>query len=166
MDTKFKRSTGQDVGLGELIPEIFSFMKEDPSWFYRISVGTDSELSSVTKRADLVTAVVVHRVGNGARYYWRSFSEGPFYTLRDRMFREVLISLDVARELLTALMEAQKTEAGLPKWGFEVHADVGDQGPTRSMLQEVVGMIRAHNFEAKTKPESYAASSAADRHTS
>jgi len=28
----------------------------------------------------------------------------------------------------------------------------------------VVGMIRANNFEARTKPESYAASNVADRH--
>jgi len=32
------------------------------------------------------------------------------------------------------------------------------------MIQEVVGMIRANNFEARTKPESYAASNVADRH--
>ena len=32
------------------------------------------------------------------------------------------------------------------------------------MIQEITGMIRANNFEVKTKPESYAASSVADRH--
>jgi predicted RNase H-related nuclease YkuK (DUF458 family) len=32
------------------------------------------------------------------------------------------------------------------------------------MIQEVVAMIRASNFQAKTKPESYAASNVADRH--
>jgi len=32
------------------------------------------------------------------------------------------------------------------------------------MMQELLGMIRANNFEARTKPESYAASSVADRH--
>jgi len=32
------------------------------------------------------------------------------------------------------------------------------------MMQEVIGMVRAYNFEARTKPESYAASKVADRH--
>jgi predicted RNase H-related nuclease YkuK (DUF458 family) len=31
-------------------------------------------------------------------------------------------------------------------------------------MQEVLGMVRAYNFEARVKPESYAASSVADRH--
>ncbi|MEK7506005.1 MAG: ribonuclease H-like YkuK family protein, partial [Patescibacteria group bacterium] len=33
-----------------------------------------------------------------------------------------------------------------------------------NLIQEVVGMVRANNFEAKTKPDSYAASKVADRH--
>jgi predicted RNase H-related nuclease YkuK (DUF458 family) len=140
-------------------------MEEDPSRFYRISIGTDSELSRADKRADLVTAVVVHRVGCGARYFWRSVNHGPFHTLRDRMIREVLVSLDSARDLLACIAENQKNRPGFPKWAFEVHADVGEEGPTHSMLQEVVAMIRANNFIARTKPLSYAASSAADRHT-
>jgi predicted RNase H-related nuclease YkuK (DUF458 family) len=33
------------------------------------------------------------------------------------------------------------------------------------VLQELVGLVRANNFEVKTKPESYAASNVADRYT-
>jgi len=32
------------------------------------------------------------------------------------------------------------------------------------MMQELTGMIRANNFVARTKPDSYAASKVADRH--
>jgi predicted RNase H-related nuclease YkuK (DUF458 family) len=41
---------------------------------------------------------------------------------------------------------------------------VGENGDTKQMVQELVGMIRANNFEVRTKPNSYAASSVADRH--
>ncbi|TSC59708.1 MAG: hypothetical protein LiPW15_728 [Parcubacteria group bacterium LiPW_15] len=152
----------------ELILEIFSYMKEVPDNFYKISVGTDSELSGATKHANLVTAVVVHRVGRGARYFWRNMDDGPFHTLRDRIIREVLISIDAARDILAALQVEEKNlpEDEVPKWSFEVHADVGKEGDTKTMFQEVVGMILGNNFVPQTKPMSYAASSAADRHTS
>jgi len=60
------------------------------------------------------------------------------------------------------LETAKKFE--MPKYDFEIHVDVGENGETRSMIQELVGAIRANNFEVKTKPESYAASKVADRH--
>ncbi|KKU93739.1 MAG: hypothetical protein UY26_C0005G0003 [Candidatus Jorgensenbacteria bacterium GW2011_GWA1_48_13] len=168
MDAKFKTANGQMLDIRELIREIFSYMKELPENFYKISVGTDSELSGATKHANLVTAVVVHRVGRGARYFWRNMDDGPFHTLRDRIIREVLISIDAARDILSALQAEEKnfSEGESPKWSFEVHADIGREGDTKAMFQEVVGMILGNNFVPQTKPMSYAASSAADRHTS
>lgn len=159
----FKGSIGKDITAYEVVAEILSFMKGDPRRKYRITIGTDSELLS-DKNADFVTAVVVHRVGNGGRYFWRRFTLGKFHTLRDRIIQEVVISLDLAKDLLLTLKDA--TEGKGLDWEFEVHADIGENGETKVMMQEVVGLIRAHNFEAKIKPLSYAASSVADRHTS
>jgi len=53
----------------------------------------------------------------------------------------------------------------VPHYDFEIHVDVGENGATKAMIQELVGMVRAHNFEARIKPESYAASNVADKHT-
>ncbi|MDO8504255.1 MAG: ribonuclease H-like YkuK family protein [Candidatus Liptonbacteria bacterium] len=166
MEITFKSSTGADLSIARVVEETISFMKEDPRRLYRVTIGTDSELLA-TKEADFVTAVVVHRVGNGGRYFWRRFTIGRFHTLRDRIIQEVLISLDAAKAILTALKVAAAEESSeMPEWEFEVHADIGEYGETKVMLQEVVGMIRAHNFEARVKPLSYAASNVADRHTS
>ena len=46
-----------------------------------------------------------------------------------------------------------------------IHADVGEKGRTKDMIREVVGMIKSNGFEAKIKPESFAASVVADRFT-
>ena len=75
------------------------------------------------------------------------------------MIQEVLISLDIAKEVLSELKKFP-----LPEFDFEIHADIGENGPTKAVIQEIVGMIRAHNFEVKTKPDSYAATNVADRH--
>ncbi len=162
----FNSSLGLKLAVNQVVKEIIRFMEADRRRKYKVTIGTDSERLPDGK-ADFVTAVVVHRVGNGGRYFWRRIQLGKFHTLRDRIIREVLISLDVAKRILVALRE----EINLPpaerlslEWDFEVHADIGENGETKTMIQEVVGMIRAHNFEARTKPSSYAASTVADRH--
>lgn len=154
----FNDIVGNRLPLEAVVREIVSFMAKDVSRRYRLTVGTDSELLS-DKNADFVTAIVVHRIGNGGRYFYHRFVLGKFHTLRDRIIREALISVDVAKDILLELKKFP-----LPDFEFEIHADIGERGPTKVLIQEVVGMVRANNFEVRTKPESYAASNVADRH--
>ncbi len=154
----FKDSKGDYLDPRAVVEEINAFMDADDTRSYKVTIGTDSMLYS-DRRADFVTAVVVHRVGNGGRYFWRRASFGNFYTLRDRILKEVLVSLDFAKLIIEELRRTGNTAFDL-----EIHVDVGENGETRQMIQELVGMIRANNFEAKTKPQSYAASCVADRH--
>ncbi len=151
-------SLGARLTVEEVVQEIISFMGSDLDRRYRVTIGTDSELLA-SKSADFVTAIVVHRIGNGGRYFYRRFELGKFYTLRDRMIKEALISLEIAQSILTELKKSP-----LPDFDFEIHADIGERGPTRDVIQEIVGMIRAYNFEVKIKPFSYAASNVADKH--
>jgi len=154
----FKNPHGADLSISEVSRELVEYMKADGEHPYKITIGTDSLLCN-NKEADFVTAIVIHRIGNGGRYFWRRVELKNFHTLRDRILREVMTSLDIAKEFL-----AQMEEIHAPKFSFEIHIDVGENGETKKMIQELVGMIRANNFEAKTKPYSYAASSIADRH--
>ncbi len=158
MQKLFNTSFGLKLDARGVVHEVINFMKADERFRYKIIIGSDS-LQLRDNNADFVTAIVVHRVGNGGRYFWRRLDLQKFYTLRDRIINEVLLSLEVAKEVLSELKLAN-----VKNYDFEIHADIGENGATKAMLQEVVGMIRAHNFEAKTKPDSYAASSVADRH--
>jgi len=151
-------STGLRLTIEQVVEEVVSFMRADLRRRYRVTIGTDSELLK-DKKADFVTAVVVHRIGNGGRYFWRRIESEKVYGLRDRIIKEVLMSLDIAKGVLAELKKFP-----LPEFDFEIHADVGTNGPTSPLIQEVVSMIRANNFNAKTKPESYAASNVADRY--
>jgi len=154
----FNSSFGIKLSPDQIVQAIADFIAADPKRTYKIIVGSDSEKRAGDK-ADFVTAIVVHRVGNGGRYFWRHLEAGNIHTLRDRMWQEVLLSLETSKELAALLKNA-----GLENCAFEVHVDVGENGATRSMIQELVGAVRASNFEAKTKPESFAASKVADRH--
>ena len=156
--TFFNSSLGVRLSPAEVVQEIMAYMGADLTRRYRVTIGTDSELLN-TKNADFVTAIAVHRIGNGGRYFWHRFELGKFHTLRDRMIQEALISLDIAKEVLSELKKFP-----LPEFDFEIHADIGPNGPTNAVIQEIVCMIRAHNFEVRTKPDSYAATIVADRH--
>jgi hypothetical protein len=46
-----------------------------------------------------------------------------------------------------------------------IHADIGENGQTRDMIKELTGMIIGNGFEPKIKPESYVASSLADKYS-
>jgi hypothetical protein len=86
-------------------------------------------------------------------------NNAPVFNLRDRILKEVMLSLETSVEILKILKENINI-----KFDFEVHVDVGQNGKTSELISEVTGMIRAYNFPFKTKPESYAASSVADKH--
>jgi uncharacterized protein len=155
----FKSGRGEQLTPQQVIKEIAQFMAANEKSAYKITIGSDSE-QLADKRADFVTAIVVHRIGNGGIYYWRRIiGATKFHTLRDRIMQEVLLSLEIAQNFIEKA-EAEK----LPAFDFEIHVDVGEHGATRAMLQEVTGLIRANNFAVKTKPDSYAASKVADRH--
>ncbi len=151
------------VSVDEMVTSISKFVKEDPAKFYRLVIGTDSQTRSVDGKAeiDFVTAVIIHRIGRGARYFWKKQKEQKVPHLRDKIYTETLISLAAAQELVPSLRQAV-TPA---KYDLEIHIDVGPLGPTRDMIREVVGMVNGNGFVAKTKPESWGASTVADKHT-
>lgn len=158
MTDYFYSSDGRKLSQSQIVEEIREFMLKNPRARYTIVVGSDSQPLSPLL-ADFVTAIVVHRVGNGGRYFWKRLSNAKVFNLRDRILKEVILSLETAVEILKILKENIDI-----KFEFEVHVDVGPNGKTSELISEVTGMIRAYNFPFKTKPDSYAASSVADKH--
>lgn len=147
----------------EMISEIADFVRKEPNRFYRLVIGTDSQEKKINGKinCDFVTAVIIHRVGRGARYFWKKKTIKLAPVLREKIYTETLISLDTAQKLVPSLREAISPT----KYDFEIHIDVGPLGQTRDMIKEVVGMVIGSGFVAKTKPASWGASSVADKHT-
>ncbi len=157
----FHSPTKGRLQLTKVTKEIANFISLDDHSKYRLIVGTDSNGG---KKTDFVTAVIVYRVGHGGRYFWKKTNGHKVYhTLRDRIYQEVALSLQVAQNMLKQL-ESSLTNAGLPNYDFQIHIDVGQNGPTREMIKEVVGIVRGNGFKAMIKPESYAASHVADKY--
>lgn len=160
----FNSPTKGQLDLESVVEEINRFVAEDTNATYKLVIGTDSQerKNGDAKTVDFVTAVVVHRRGKGGRYFWQKKQKRKVTSLRDKIYQETVYSLDMAQFLVPRLKESL---AGLAPYDLEIHIDVGEVGPTREMIKEVVGMVTGSGYVAKTKPEAYGAATVADKHT-
>lgn len=149
------------VSFRKMLDSLKAYMIEDQKRTYTIVIGTDSQRYL---RTDYVTAIVVHRVGAGGRYFWIRTQEVTPPSLRQRIYQEALKSLEVAQVMTRSIYEMMKEEPK-SRFNIEIHVDIGENGDTREMIREVVGMIRGSGYEVKTKPLAYGAFVVADRHT-
>ena len=144
-----------------LIEELVLYIHQKPDARYHIVVGSDSRAE---KEVCFVTAVGVHRIGKGGRYFWSRSLPEKCGTLQDRIFKETMRSIVFTQELRSALKDRLGEEFF---WNnnLTVHLDVGENGPTRDLIDTVVGMVKGYGFEAAVKPYSFGAFVLADRHT-
>lgn len=163
MDISFNSPSGSRYNIPSLVREIKSFIDEDPYSFYSLIIGTDSQAKRINGNSEInfVTAVVIYRKKRGAKYFWRKVREIKRLVLREKIYTETSISLEVAGLLVP---EVRKVISPV-KYDLEIHIDVGPLGQTRTMIKEVVGMVTGNGYIAKTKPESWGASKVADKHT-
>lgn len=159
MPVRFVSPTRGILTFDGVFEDIRSYIDEDPTASYRLIVGTDSRA-----REDItfVTAVVIHRVGRGARYYYEKRKHGKLASLRQRIYYETALSLNLGSKIAARLASNGWSELDLD---LEIHLDIGQEGATKSMIREIVGMVTGSGFDAKIKPESYGASSVADKYT-
>jgi len=147
---------------GRLTPEdmfgkVVEYLSDAKDQKYNLIIGTDSFLS---KDTIFVTAIVLHRVGHGGRYFYRKTRMKKMESMRQRIFYEATMSIELASYVKLRL--SRNGYADLP---VEIHIDVGENGDTRDIIKEVVGMVTGSGYAAVTKPDSYGATKVADRHS-
>lgn len=154
---EFTSPTRGAISFDEMFNDIVSFMSDNPEAEYKLIIGSDSQSRDDTC---FVTAVIIHRAGKGARYYYQRRHHRQINSLRQRIFYEAALSLGVASKLVERM-----SENGSANLNVEVHLDVGLRGDTKELIKEIVGMVAGSGFDAKIKPDSYGASKVADKHT-
>lgn len=157
----FYNPTKGNLTFKGVLKEIFSYIQEEPKYNYEIIVGCDS---SSSEEPSFPIAIVILRKGAGGRFFLKKvkYHKRKFYNLHQRILEEVLLSCKLALSLRDAV-EFEIKSKGLNYDFRYIHADVGANGATKDMIKEVVGLIKGNGFEAKIKPEAYAASIVADR---
>lgn len=156
-DGIFHSPTRGPLTYDQMVGDLLEYIAAEPHASYKLIVGTDSHT-----RSDLcfVTAIIVHRQGKGARFYYRRRHQPKIRSLRQKIFYETALSLTLAERLATSL-----AAHGADGLDVEIHLDVGEHGETRDLIREVVGMVAGSGFHVEIKPNSYGASKVADRYT-
>lgn len=154
---EFVSPTLGKMGFRQMFDQMVGYMSEEPDQKYHLIIGTDSLLSDQTC---FVTAVIIHRLGHGGRYFYRKMINRKMDSLRQRIFFETALSLETA-----GLLSAELSRNGHSELPVEIHLDVGPNGDTKRIIREVVGMVTGSGYVAVTKPDAYGATKVADKHS-
>lgn len=165
LPASFNSPTFGQLSWSEAIAKMLAFIGADTKASYEVIIGTDSEAKNGV--ADFVSAIIVHKKSRGGIYFWGRQKIDKIYSMRQRIWQEAIISLALAQTLVGDFApmgmfdSADENGNGL---NLEIHVDIGPNGETRQMINDIVGMIRANGFKVATKPASWGASNVADRH--
>jgi len=137
---------------GAAIADIVAFVRENARDGQLVHVGTDSLQLARTTR--FVTVVAIVTPGRGGRAAWRRETVTRIASLRERLMREVWLSVELGLSLCPVVPGE-----------LSVHIDANPVARHRSSayVQELVGLVVSQGFRAVIKPESWAASRTADR---
>lgn len=159
-NTVFLSPDGKEMHPKEVIDKIIDFINKDDSCEYRLSIGTDSMTYEDTR---FVLAIVVHRVGKGGIFFYNKFSHPVIKDLRQKLYTETQLSIDTANMLFGELIEADENICS--RLNLSIHLDIGNNGPTRDLIRELEGWVSALGYEYAIKPDSYAATSVANKYS-
>jgi predicted RNase H-related nuclease YkuK (DUF458 family) len=154
---EFLSPTFGSLSLDGVFARLVEYVEEGDGHRYNLIIGTDSFLGQQTV---FVTALIIHRVGHGGRYFYKKERRRKIESIRQRVIYEATMSIELA-----SVVREKLSENGYKRLPVEIHLDVGENGDTRDIIKELVGMVRGSGYEAVTKPDSYGASKVADRHS-
>jgi len=133
------------------IDDIVDFVARATRDGQRVHVGTDSLQTG--RYTQFVTVIAILTPGRGGRAAYHRQVIPRIPSLRERLLREVWRSVELALSI-TNVVPGELT----------VHIDANPVVTHRSSayVQELVGLVVGQGFRARIKPESWAASHAAD----
>jgi uncharacterized protein len=160
----FRNPKGLQFDLDGVIEGMRTYIMKHPQDRYELVIGTDSKMLSETK---FVTSLVLRRFGNGGIFYYAKIREKKSYTLRDRIWRETMLSITLAEELRGRMKDVLGEDFFWNKQiEFQhIHLDVGINGPTKDLVDGVKGIVKGYGFKPVIKPDAYGAFVVADLYT-
>lgn len=156
-----KSITYGDVDIKQIVNIIDELVSKNPMDEYQVVVGTDSQNFDKTK---IVVVIALIRKSKGGIFFYDVTRVNRINNVKQKLMTETSISLDYATKLMEAF-ERHYDETGFDyvKLHFSIHVDAGFNGPTKEVIPEIVGWIKACGWDVHVKPESYVASSIADK---
>lgn len=164
MKELFRRGNGELISPSQMAQIIGDFIIQDICEMYEITIGTDSQNHDKTKMVEVIS---VRRIGDGGIFFYRT----EFLKRRIESFVEKIYE-EVGRSVSNAYTFKEKIQSNLLERGintdtlnlkFQIHCDIGHHGSTKLLIKPITAWINAMGYECLIKPDSYAASSIANK---
>jgi predicted RNase H-related nuclease YkuK (DUF458 family) len=139
---------------GERIASLHDFVRQATcDGDRKLEIGTDS--LQRTRNTQFVTVVAILNPGRGGRAIYRREVVPRIRSLRERLLREVWLSVGLGLELNDIIPATNE---------LTIHIDANPVVTHRSSryIQELVGMVVSQGFQAEVKPDAWVATHAAD----
>lgn len=153
------------LSMPQIAKIIFDYIKDhvDYAEFNHIVIGTDSQNHKDETKAVIVIAVYTD--GKGGKFFYEIKKLPIILNLRVKIHKETDLSITYADNLLLELGKLEdETGFYYSKYtSVGIHVDAGFTGPSGQVIPEVVGWLRGAGYEPTIKPDSFVASTIADR---
>lgn len=128
----------------------------------QIVIGTDSQNFSDTK---IVHVICIYCEGHGGIFFYEIQRQPKVMDVRLKLHIETNDSLRIASELVGIMEDTENYHEMYLNCPISIHIDAGNSpnGKTKELIPELVGWVRSMGYECETKPESFVASTIADR---
>ncbi|WP_242833179.1 ribonuclease H-like YkuK family protein [Desulfosporosinus acidiphilus] len=147
-----------EISYEKMYSIIKAYLSQDRHGEYRVSIGTDSQNFDDTK---IPITIGIHKIENSIGKGGIFFSEirrvKKISNIRQKIFYETNLSLELAEKL-----EERFRYDKIPN-KIAIHVDAGYNGPTGKYIAEIMGWVKSCGFQCVIKPDSYMASSVANR---
>lgn len=158
----FRTGSGKKIEFNKIPDALLRFYNAHINDNVSVIIGTDSQNFSDTK---MVSVIAVVAEGHGGIFFYEISHVDLIQNVHLKLQTETAASLELAQQLVTALESSVTYSELYSNCPLSIHVDAGnsDKGKTKALIPELVGWIKASGYDVKTKPESFVASSIADR---
>lgn len=154
IEKKWKTLGGEDIDLRSTIEAV---LRDFPD--AQVTIASDSQQRG--RDTEYVTVVTLVRPGKGGRVLFNREKIPRVRELRERLWKETWRSTQLAMEL-TSAPDVGEWPMDIPVHAVHIDANVDPKHKSSKYVEELVGLVVGQGFNAVVKPESWAASHAAD----
>jgi len=159
------------MSFNQVFQHIKNFMEKDPKGSYKLMFGTDSQVHPTYTR--FITGIVIRCETKGA---WACIRKVVIPRKMLNLHERISYETTLTEEVVSMFNEEKKEQLidiilpNIYKGGsftIEGHIDIGSgrKNKTRIFVNEMVSRMESLGIEPKIKPDSFVASSYANRYT-
>lgn len=168
---KFQNLQESEMSFEQVFDRILRFMNIYPRGNFRLMIGTDSQVHQ--GHTLFITGIVIQNEGKGA---WACIRKIIVPRCMDHLHERISNETSLTEEVVSFFTEERKNrmiDIVLPfiyqgaTFSMEGHLDIGagKRNKTRIYVEEMIARIESMGLEPKIKPDSFVASSYANRFT-